>query len=384
MSFLYTTTTFSAQSNRQGVALVLVLGFLAILTLMAVTFAITLRTERLVSRSHLNHVQADALLDVALSRAMAEITQRVDSDPFPRQRVYTPAQGVDATIFEFNDAFLNRLPGVFEFRHAADLTGTTQRWIPFHDPSGVLTGRVSFLIADCSGFLDADVIRQQPRRSGLLPGEIQPILEDDEADFQDSANADLFFTTLRDTMVRLFGQAELSRFFEQHAGHPTRSTPHFLFPFSYAPPDLRTIPVVLDQNNDGNLRYIDADGRPALRENIDGPAGIPNWMRAFSDLNTVELPNEQGADEEFSRRVDRHWEEMLSETSLHDHSPVNGHPFPQIMSDYFAQYNRAKGSIRADLDSAQDRARLANVVPLTRRMNELSHIQWTPPWSELV
>lgn len=57
-------------SRRKGIALVIVLGFLAILTLMAVGMAISMRTERLASRSYLDMVKARLLCEAGLADSM--------------------------------------------------------------------------------------------------------------------------------------------------------------------------------------------------------------------------------------------------------------------------------------------------------------------------
>jgi Tfp pilus assembly protein PilX len=65
------------RAGKQGIALVLVLGFLAILTLMSVGFAISMRTEHLVSRAHLDGVCARQLAYTAMARGLDDVNTTV-------------------------------------------------------------------------------------------------------------------------------------------------------------------------------------------------------------------------------------------------------------------------------------------------------------------
>ena len=56
--------------KRDGIALVVVLGFLSVLTLIAVSMAISMRMERLASESYLNMVKARFYCNAALSDSM--------------------------------------------------------------------------------------------------------------------------------------------------------------------------------------------------------------------------------------------------------------------------------------------------------------------------
>lgn len=61
------------RSAREGVALVIVLGMLALMVLMGVAFSIYMRTERLAAGNYRNDVQVRQLLHVALNRALVGI-----------------------------------------------------------------------------------------------------------------------------------------------------------------------------------------------------------------------------------------------------------------------------------------------------------------------
>ncbi len=63
----------SVPSSNSGVALIIVLGLLTVMVLMAVTFAISMRTERLASGNNADNVRARELVHVGLARAMDDI-----------------------------------------------------------------------------------------------------------------------------------------------------------------------------------------------------------------------------------------------------------------------------------------------------------------------
>lgn len=64
-------------SHQQGVALVMVLGLLSLMVVMAVSFAIAMRTERVAAGNYLDTVKANHLVRTALHLAMADIYQRL-------------------------------------------------------------------------------------------------------------------------------------------------------------------------------------------------------------------------------------------------------------------------------------------------------------------
>ena len=70
--------------SRQGIALILVVGMLGLMMVMAVAFAVFMRTERVAAGSFRTDVRARALLQVALSRAVASI----DADMIATNRIY--------------------------------------------------------------------------------------------------------------------------------------------------------------------------------------------------------------------------------------------------------------------------------------------------------
>ena len=63
--------------HQQGVVLIMVLGLLSVMILMAVSFAVAMRTERLAAGNSLDSVKANQLVRTALHLAMADIYQRL-------------------------------------------------------------------------------------------------------------------------------------------------------------------------------------------------------------------------------------------------------------------------------------------------------------------
>jgi len=59
--------------KKSGAALVIALGFLAVLTIMVIAFSLMTRSERLAARSYLTSAQTRQLLHTALSKSMQEI-----------------------------------------------------------------------------------------------------------------------------------------------------------------------------------------------------------------------------------------------------------------------------------------------------------------------
>lgn len=63
--------------HQQGVVLIMVLGMLSVMIIMAVSFAVSMRTERLAAGNSLDSVKANQLARTALHLAMADIYQRL-------------------------------------------------------------------------------------------------------------------------------------------------------------------------------------------------------------------------------------------------------------------------------------------------------------------
>jgi hypothetical protein len=71
------------RKGRQGIALVVVLGLLSLLTLMATAFVYFMRTENTTSNYYRMDISSRHVLNVALARALMDVTTNLNSDVYP-------------------------------------------------------------------------------------------------------------------------------------------------------------------------------------------------------------------------------------------------------------------------------------------------------------
>jgi len=139
--------------GRDGVALIICLGLLSVMTLMAVTFSISMRIERVAAGNFADSVQAKHLIHTALVRAMEAIDDDlVPSDHdlttvYPQWDVLTSQGGTAARIV--TAAGLEPVPNGPILTAAQAATPT---WI--NVGSSTFTGRVAFVAMNLSGLLD--------------------------------------------------------------------------------------------------------------------------------------------------------------------------------------------------------------------------------------
>ncbi len=160
----------SAARDRQGIALIIVLGALALLVLMGVTFSIFMRTERVAAGSFQNDVIARQLLHAALVRAL----NRIDAE--------TTGIGYPAWDCLLSEGTNNFNAGVAS-SSAKDWvpsgalgTNTDPRpgWISLtYDSGGKVEGRVGYLVLNCSGLIDVNYAGGAARANGANVEEIQ-------------------------------------------------------------------------------------------------------------------------------------------------------------------------------------------------------------------
>lgn len=192
------------RNKKDGIALVAVLGFLGVMLLMAVALSISMRTERLISESGLDDVRTRQLVRTGLARAMADINQfMIETDPttgdpalpaqqpamihLPREYALFRSISTDGSADKLeSDAdlisgeMLDWLPakylvtdgGVFD----AAAEAANAEWINIRDPNtNIILGRVAYLLADCTGLLDVNLINDggnPVRTEGASVGEI--------------------------------------------------------------------------------------------------------------------------------------------------------------------------------------------------------------------
>jgi hypothetical protein len=142
-------------SDRNGVALILVIGLLALMVVMGVTFSIFMRTERVAAGNFRNDVVARQLLHVALNRAIAAIDSDLGGKPYP---VWTclesgPVGGVVVRG-------VTSAPALDWIPRAAlgSNTNPQPRWIEDLGTGlpNMIEARVGYLVVNCSGLLDVN------------------------------------------------------------------------------------------------------------------------------------------------------------------------------------------------------------------------------------
>lgn len=194
------------QTNNSGVVLVMVLGLLSVMLLLAVTFAITMRTERLAAGNAADTVRARKLAQIGLARVLNQLASDLGptglystsggipvGKAYPSWTVtnsYTNTDGVGFARFPTNIYLLrgeatNYVPRIlWDAATNADFTSSSNHWLAVesliytNDPSAGppsesnLMGRMAYLIINCSGLLDANYAGGASRGSGTNPIEI--------------------------------------------------------------------------------------------------------------------------------------------------------------------------------------------------------------------
>jgi len=168
--------TAGQKKNQQGIALIIVLGFLSILTVMAVSFAINMRTERLTSRMYLDSAKSRHFLDVGLARALSDLDLHMNT-PSPAMLVlngdFFPSVSSDAApskVKLFTGIVTNYLPVTWNG------TIPDSEYVLIKDPfdsSRPPVGRYAYLAVNLTGFLDVNKVgTAAARNAGRDPNEI--------------------------------------------------------------------------------------------------------------------------------------------------------------------------------------------------------------------
>ncbi len=162
--------------SRSGIALIIVLGMLALLVILGVAFAISMRTERLAARAYLDVVRARNLVDAALADVVANQLRNDLRDVFYPGWLAFPEDQTGGVgnyfLAEQGDSYV---PGaLLPAARDADVLV----WRDIRDPlDDRLYGQYAFMVLNCSGLLDANVIAASNRSYGLHPAEIMFDLE---------------------------------------------------------------------------------------------------------------------------------------------------------------------------------------------------------------
>ena len=176
-------------NSENGVALIMVLGLLTVMVLMAVTFAITMRTERLAAGNYADTVRARELVQVGLARAMNDMVvfgqyglgtnglsspgSKVYPDwpvMVPYTVAYTNTSKNVYLVYATNGSTraneaTNFVPrALWAAATNADYLSASNHWLLIesitYTNGGVAEtnrmGRVKYLVLNCSGLLDAN------------------------------------------------------------------------------------------------------------------------------------------------------------------------------------------------------------------------------------
>ena len=162
-----------ARSDRSGVALILVIGLLALMVVMGVTFSIFMRTERVAAGNFRNDVVARQLLHVALNRALKAIDDDLAGKVYPSPYLESGNSNDVVVTGAMNAPAMDWIP-----KAALGANANPQpKWIDLtNNPpaiTNIVEGRIGFLVVNCSGLVDANQPYGLSRSIGTNSAEIQ-------------------------------------------------------------------------------------------------------------------------------------------------------------------------------------------------------------------
>jgi len=163
-----TRLTIGDAGSRSGVALVIVLGLLTVLTILAVAFSIAMRFEQFSARHYTDEVRARHYLHVGIVRAMEHVGNEMAEAhyPYPFWQDSAPAayghayasRGAGAQVDLFTGDVTNYIPASL-WQDATNVQPTWAYIIGKDPKTGSVTstnGRLAFLVINASGLIDAN------------------------------------------------------------------------------------------------------------------------------------------------------------------------------------------------------------------------------------
>jgi len=158
-------TNCCSRRGKDGVALVIVLGMLAVLTVLGVAFAIAMRIERIAAWNHANSIRAEGLVMAGVEMAMGDVNVSVAGTCYPNW-TNRPAGRADAMGSETGKSSLqmtNILGGeairavpASLYTDARDVALNHLYWTNVVI-NGRTNGRVAYLVVNASGLVDASL-----------------------------------------------------------------------------------------------------------------------------------------------------------------------------------------------------------------------------------
>jgi len=145
------TDKLNPSHRKRGVALIIVLGLLTVLTILGVAFAIAMRVERLAARNYVSNVRAEQLIQTAIARTLVCVTNNMGDRYYPSLDILasTGAKTISDMVSSEAEGFIPRL----------FLTGAKNQTVGWENvtANGKTIGRVSYLVVNCGGLIDANV-----------------------------------------------------------------------------------------------------------------------------------------------------------------------------------------------------------------------------------
>jgi hypothetical protein len=173
--------------SRDGIALVVVLGFLTLLVIMAMGFAISMRVERLSARNSVDLVKVRQLGEAALARVVSDVDEDLGDSLIPNWRgnwadgvFESVGSGVPMTNL-LSGQTTNHVPR--SLWNGARVASANAQWLPLQYVNNagqtITAGRYAYLVLDCSGLFDVNFDYSttnqfpQSRGVGLTPYEFR-------------------------------------------------------------------------------------------------------------------------------------------------------------------------------------------------------------------
>lgn len=242
-------------SDRKGVALILVIGMLALMMVIGVTFSIFMRSERTAAGNFRVDVQNRELLQVALGRALDAIEGNVGNSAYPSWDILqsTGSGDVNTNVFT-SGSVSNWIP--WEVLAA---TNPAPQWVPV----GPQKSQVSWLVLNCSGLIDVNYAGGLTRSSGTNASEIQISALPEVAT---DANATALVAKRRYETIQELGVK---------AGAILNGLPRELVTYSYFPTNRTAADLFVDISGDDMGLETNASVVPALVQSGIDPGQAP-------------------------------------------------------------------------------------------------------------
>jgi len=164
--------------DRSGVAVIIVLGMLALLMIMGVAFSVSMRVERRSAGNYSHSVSTKNLVWAGLASAIDRIEDEVGDDMFPDFDIVESdysASDMSYVMLGRGEA-LDYIPGAFTNSAKKIKSGWSTFNVTWRNGgirSTNIPGRYAYLILNCSDFIDANYAGGTNRLGGIGSQELQ-------------------------------------------------------------------------------------------------------------------------------------------------------------------------------------------------------------------